>query len=145
MSSSVSFANKPQYADTSPVWSEVDELDENREVRIREALKVAFGDAVNDQIEVPKKESTSNPRIEEPMGKGEVGDFSLPPEFETSSQPTSIGSPITKFWGMLLSAAAEKALETLKVLRDTYGSERPVPPGHVRVRWTCVSLVAPQS
>jgi hypothetical protein len=144
-SSSASFSNELRHADASPVWSEIEESDEIREAQIRDALKKAFGRVTKDNVPSPSEESKSIPRIEEPVDEQKAADFSLPPEFEIRSERSVRGSPVTTFWGMVLSALSEKAFEGIKVLRDTYGSERPVSPDHVRVRWTCVSIVLPLS
>jgi len=140
---SVSFENQLQYADAPSVWSEVDESDEMSNARLRDAVKEAFSRVTNNNMSVQNEESRSIPRIEEPMGEEKALDFSLPPEFEIRTERSAGGSSVMKFWGMVLSALSEKAFESIKVLRDTYGSERPVPPDHVRVRWTCVSLFPP--
>jgi hypothetical protein len=132
--SSVSFANEVRHAEASPLWSEVDPSDE-----LREALDKAFGGVTGDNEPVPNEKSRNIPRIEEPASEADVGDFSLPPEVEIRTAPSSGRSPITTFWVLALSALSEKVYEGMRALRDTYGSEPVVPPNHVRVRWTCVS------
>lgn len=42
------------------------------------------------------------------------------------------------FWSLAIAALLGKANQRLKLLRDRYGAEPPVPKKHVRVRWTCL-------
>lgn len=121
-------------ADASPVWSEIDPAEAEK---MREALEEAFGTVADDVSSIH-----SIPKIEEPPNEADTEE-PLPPEYEIQSGPILMSSPMTTFWGLALSALTEKVFQGIQTLRDTYGSEPPVPPNHVRVRWTCVSIVAP--
>ncbi|KAF1846203.1 uncharacterized protein K460DRAFT_355913 [Cucurbitaria berberidis CBS 394.84] len=118
---------------SSPEWSEVDPS-----VELREALGRAFTSAVDIADDVEESfEEISIPRIVEPVDESQIGEIPFPSEVEIRSAPISVRSPTLKFWGLAISALSEKAYKGLKVLGDLYGTEPPVPPGHVRVRWTC--------
>lgn len=129
-------------AERSPVWSEMDPAHAEE---IREALEVAFGTVAEnfgvsrDQSLRSKPSTRSIPRIREPNEVGEDTDFVLPPGLEIRSAPTASGNRFSMFFGLALGAVLDKAVAGLGYLRDTYGSEPPVAPNHVRVRWTCVS------
>ena len=122
---------------SSPEWSEVDPSDE-----LREALGRAFRAVAprGDELEDSEEEQVL-PRIMEPKVEGYPGEIPLPPEVEIHSYPVSIQSPALRFWGLAISALSEKVKEGFEVLRDMYGAEPPMLPGHVRVRWTCVSFL----
>ncbi|KAF2876003.1 hypothetical protein BDV95DRAFT_537787 [Massariosphaeria phaeospora] len=129
-SSSIHIAETNQHA-PSPAWSEVHPSDE-----LREALEEAFG-TVNESMDRIRERPKTVPRIEEPVSEENTGDISLPPELEIRSIPVNTRNPMVTFCGLALSALAEKAFDGLHALRERYGSERPVAPNHVRVRWTC--------
>jgi hypothetical protein len=119
--------------DASPVWSEVDASDE-----LREALENAFGTTQDDVEPAQSPDHSSIPRIEEPIDEG-VGGISMPANIELRPAPIHTGNPTVAFFGLALGALSEKLFNGLYALRLQYGSEPPVPPNHVRVRWTCVS------
>lgn len=119
---------------SSPAWSEVDQADADD---IREALEKAFGTVAEDLEPSQERTRRSIPRIEEPVPDDEVGAFTLPPKTELRPAPTISGNRFAVYSGLVLSAVLDKLLDGLQHLRATYGGERPVPTGHVRVRWTC--------
>lgn len=132
--SSVHFAEENQHI-PSPAWSEVDPSEE-----LREALERAFGTTEDDVDHVHNNSaSRSVPKIEEPVDEDSIGDIPLPFGLEIRSAPFNTRSPMLTFWGLAISALSETLFEGLHALRDRYGSELPVAPNHVRVRWTCVS------
>jgi hypothetical protein len=121
----------------SPEWEEVDHSD-----KLREALGKALASLAPRIEEVENNRvERSVPRIVEPVDSNRVGDVLLPLDIEIRSAPTSVRNPTLMYWGLALSALSDKAYESFKLLRDTFGTEPPVPQGHVRVRWTCVSLL----
>lgn len=135
-SSSINFAEDAQNA-SSPSWSEVDGPEE-----LREALERAFGTVDGDATHQPEKSNTrSIPKIEEPIDQNDVGAILLPPGLELRSPPTHTSSPTLTFWGLALSALSKTLFDGLHALRLRYGAEPPIPPNHVRVRWTCVSTL----
>ncbi|RMZ68486.1 transcription factor c2h2 [Pyrenophora seminiperda CCB06] len=125
---------------SSPEWTEVNHSDELRSDELREALKKiarsSFADIEDENGEVISP-NRSLPTIVEPVEDIHVGEIPLPSEVEIRSPPIHIRSPTLMYWGLAFSALSDKAYEGFKLLRDTFGSERPVPQGHVRVRWTC--------
>jgi hypothetical protein len=136
-SSSVHFSEDKQHI-PSPTWSE--EADPSEQ--LREALERAFGTTEDDVDHVQKSPtSRSVPRIEEPVHEDDIGNIPMPFGMEIRSAPVNTRHPILTFWGLAISALAERAFEGLHALRDRYGSEPPVPAGHVRVRWICVCLL----
>jgi hypothetical protein len=119
---------------SSPEWEEVHHTNQ-----LREALgKVLKLDVPGIDKVDEMKEEHSVPSIVEP---DHIGEIPLPSELEIRSTPSSIRSPALMYWGLALSALSEKAYEGFKLLRNTLGTEPPVPQGHVRVRWTCVSCI----
>lgn len=136
-SSSVHFVDENQQAEPSPLGSDVDQSD-----KLRKALEVALGPVPDDGTTKQNREARPIPRIEEPISEENVGEIPLPPELEIRPAPTHTRSPTMTFWGLVLSALSEKASEGIRALRERYGSEPPVPPNHVRVRWICVSPAA---
>jgi hypothetical protein len=121
---------------SSPEWAEVDHPDQ-----LREALGRMLGSVVPSIDVEETNEERSLPRIVEPVDSGQIGEIPLPANVEIRSAPVGVRSPAFMFWGLALSALSEKAYEGFKLLRDTFGTEPPVPQGHVRVRWTCVSSI----
>jgi hypothetical protein len=120
----------------SPEWSEVDPEDQ-----LREALGRALGSRFEDDEDVVETtHQGSIPTIVEPIDE-RIGEIPLPSEIEIRSAPAGLRSPVLMFWGLALSALSDKVYEGFKLLRDSYGTEPPVPQGHVRVRWTCVSSI----
>ena len=121
----------------SPEWSEVDPSDE-----LRAALGRAFRAVAppGNDIEDFGEEKVL-PRIIEPTNEGYIGEIPLPPEVEIRSYPITIQNTTLKYWGLAVRALSEKVKEGFDTLRDIYGAEPPVPPGQVRVRWTCVRYV----
>jgi hypothetical protein len=119
-----------------PVWEEVNRFD-----KLREALGKALDSVVpRTDDEEARDEERSVPRIVEPENSDHIGEIPLQSEVEIRSAPTGVRSPALMYWGLALSALSEKAYEGFKLLRDTCGTETPVPQGYVRVRWTCVSV-----
>ncbi|CAI6337867.1 unnamed protein product [Periconia digitata] len=114
--------------DVSPVWSEVDPSDE-----MRAFLNKAFGavddstDKVDHVLETPADESIANDEI---YGI-------LPPDIETRLSPPPKKNLTSIFFNLAFTALIDGAFEGLTSLRNKYGSEPPVAPNHVRVRWTC--------
>jgi hypothetical protein len=136
-SSSVHFQEDEQHI-PSPTWLEEADPSEG----LREALERAFGTMEGDVDPVDSRSSSRPvPRIEEPVHEEEVGNIPMPFGMEIRSAPVNTGNPLFTFWGLALSALAERAFETMHALRHRYGSEPPVPTGHVRVRWTCVCII----
>ncbi|KAF1940118.1 hypothetical protein EJ02DRAFT_350732 [Clathrospora elynae] len=130
-SSSIDPANDNEKSSTE--WLEVDPSDE-----LREAVGRALRSTVRSNNEIEETtEERAIPRIIEPINQENIGEIPLPSELEIRSVPASIRSPALMFWGLALSALSEKAYEGFKLLRNRYGTEPPVPQGHVRVRWTC--------
>jgi hypothetical protein len=134
-SSSSSIDAEDANAILSPGSAGVGRADELREA-LRRALEHvdSRSENVGDDSNNP-----SVPVIVEPPISDQVGDIPLPPETEIRLAPLESRSPTLRYWGLALSALSDKAYEGFKVLRDTFGAEPPVPQGHVRVRWTCVS------
>ncbi|KAJ4364147.1 hypothetical protein N0V83_009602 [Neocucurbitaria cava] len=109
-----------------PVWSEVDPSAE-----LREALGKAFMTAADSDDEIEESlEERSVPKIVEPMDEGQVGEIPLPSEVEIRSAPVGTGSPTLKFWSLAISGLSEQIHEGFKLLKDAYGAEPPVAPGH---------------
>ncbi|KAF2186597.1 hypothetical protein K469DRAFT_572058 [Zopfia rhizophila CBS 207.26] len=127
--SSVQFADQNEHI-PSPARSEVDPCEE-----LREVLEAAFGGTENNVDHTSG--NTSIPAIQEPIDDDSVGEISMPPGLETRSAPTSTKNPAMTFLGLALNALSDKLFEGFQALRDKYGGEPPVPPNHVRVRWTC--------
>ncbi|KAI0571197.1 hypothetical protein TUN199_10933 [Pyrenophora tritici-repentis] len=119
----------------SPEWTEVNHSD-----KLREALKEVLGSTIpkleDDHAEGVTPRQTL-PEIIEPVEDEHIGEIPLPSEVEIRSAPTNVRSPTLLYWGLALSALSDKAYEGFKLLRDAFGTEPPVPRGHVRVRWTC--------
>ncbi|KAF2469045.1 uncharacterized protein BDR25DRAFT_289215 [Lindgomyces ingoldianus] len=131
-SSSVHFAEEHQNI-PSPAWSEVDASEE-----LRNALERAFENNADDASHIHNPTPImSVPRIEEPIDMDSVGEIPFPPNLEIRSAPVNTKNPFLTFLGLALSALSDRAFEGLHALRERYGGEPPVPPGHVRVRWTC--------
>jgi len=107
---------------------------------LREALRRAL-----DQIESGNEDLDDRfekpvvPTIVEPSIDDHVGEIPLPPEAEIRMASPKGRNTTLRYWGLALSAFSDKAYEGFRLLRDTFGTEPPVPQGHVRVRWTCVS------
>lgn len=149
-SSSVNSDDSIERVHSSAEWSEVDPSDE-----LREALGKVFRSMGHDEKEKDEDDEDDEedeededvverrplPRIVEPVGQDQVGEIPLPSEVELRSSPVSLQSPTLKFWVLAISALSERVYEGFRLLRDTYGAEPPVSPGHVRVRWTCVSTI----
>ncbi len=133
-SSSIHSAESTGRSHFSPKWSEVDASKELRDALGRAFKSMADSD---DDLEDSCDERVLPP-IVEPKYEGHVGEIPLPPEVEIGSFPGSIRSPAVTFWGLAITALANKVHEGFETLRDMYGTEPPVQPGHVRVRWTCV-------
>jgi hypothetical protein len=78
---------------------------------------------------------------EEPVDlNDEAGVFHLPLAFEIRQATNPVKSPLTIFVGLAFTALSSKIFQGIEWLKENYSSEPPVPRGHVRVRWTCVSL-----
>lgn len=118
-------------------WSEVDGSDELREV-LQKVFKAVPGSDGDESLQ--EKSERSVPRTAELDDELNVGDILLPPDLEIRSAPVNTKSPMSMFWSLAFSALTEKVYEGFKTLQDNYGAEPCVPPGHVRVRWTCVSM-----
>lgn len=127
-------AHETEPAEASPIWSEVGSTDADE---LREALEKAFGTVAHDLEPSLERTKRSIPSIKEPVNDGEVGMQPLSPGLEIRSAPTMSNNRFALFWGLALGAVLDKVVEALQHLRDTYGSEPPVPADHVRVRWTC--------
>jgi hypothetical protein len=121
----------------SPEWAEVDRSDE-----LHEALGRALGKVIprNGDVENDIREF-SVPKVIEPLDNDHIGEITLPSELEIRSAPLGGRSLTAMYWGLALSALSDKAYEGFRLLRDTFGTEPAVPQGHVRVRWTCVSIM----
>ncbi|KAF2124379.1 hypothetical protein P153DRAFT_390417 [Dothidotthia symphoricarpi CBS 119687] len=133
-SSSSSMASSPetQGRGQSSRWSEVDGPDE-----LREALQKVLETAPQSIQRIGETSERSVPRIVKPDDELNVGEIPLPAELEIRPMIVSTKSSMMTFWGLALSALTEKLHDGFTVLRDSYGAEPRVPPGHVRVRWTC--------
>lgn len=120
---------------SSPEWSEADPSEE-----LREALGRVLG-APSSENDGPEHTTYGRtlPLIVEPLEEHQVGEVPLPSEYEMRSAPVYSRSSTVMYWGLALSALSDKVYEGFQMLRKHYGAEPPVPPGHVRVRWTCVS------
>ncbi|EUC45147.1 hypothetical protein COCMIDRAFT_37109 [Bipolaris oryzae ATCC 44560] len=107
---------------------------------LREALR-ALSDIVSDPSNGNQGiDDTQDPavhRLAEPVNKDCIGDIVLPSETEIRSAPSGVRNPALVYWALAFGALSDKVYEGFKVLRDVVGPERPVPRGHVRVRWTC--------
>ncbi|KAF1833858.1 hypothetical protein BDW02DRAFT_499688 [Decorospora gaudefroyi] len=118
---------------SSPEWTEVVQSDE-----LREALRKALGSTLSEtDVAEEATEEQPLPVIVEPVDDDNVGEIPLPSEVEIRSAPLGVRNPALMYWGLTLSALSDKVYEGFKLLRDTFGTEPPVPQGHVRVRWTC--------
>ncbi|KAL6702509.1 hypothetical protein ACN47E_001599 [Coniothyrium glycines] len=114
-------------------WMEVKHPEE-----LRKALSHAIGPNMStSQYSRVMLDEKDLPQIVEPDDDSHVGDISLPPEVEIRSTPLHAWSPSFRYWGLALSALSNKLHQGFRLLQEQYGSERPVPRGHVRVRWTC--------
>jgi hypothetical protein len=128
-----SSSSSPVSSHDEAQWSEV-----NTSRELREALIRVFGNAAKEDRETQKHVPLSIPTIVEPIDEHDVGQIPLPSEFEIRLPPTSTGSPLLKYWMLAFSALTDSVHSTFGALLDRYGTERPIPPQHVRVRWTCV-------
>lgn len=123
-----------QPSQEAPIWTEIRPEDAEE---VRETL---FG-TVPDELESIREDTRrSIPRIEEPVSQDDVGKFDLPPGYEVHSVRSVQGNRFSAYLGLALGAVLDNLVDGLHHLRQTYGSEPPVAPGHTRVRWTCVSF-----
>jgi len=119
----------------SPQSAGASRADELREALRRALDQIQSGNEdLDDRLEKPVV-----PTIVEPSMDDHVGEISLPPEAEIRMASPEGRNTTLRYWGLALSALSDKAHEGFRLLRDTFGTEPPVPQGHVRVRWTCVS------
>ncbi|PVH98480.1 hypothetical protein DM02DRAFT_45421 [Periconia macrospinosa] len=133
LSSSVEIQGHPQQAEeTSPVWSEVDPSEELRAACA--ALGKTFGNVADDALP-DSPQNVSAPNMEN-LPESDTGGI-LPPYIVTRMPPPYKKNPTATFLNLALTALIDSAFTGLTSLRNTYGSEPPVPPKHVRVRWTC--------
>ncbi|KAE8864217.1 hypothetical protein PTNB73_05102 [Pyrenophora teres f. teres] len=113
---------------SSPEWTEVNHSDE-----LREALKKVLGSTVPKFEDGHAEGITPKqilPEIIGPVDNEQIGEIPLPSEVEIRSASANVRSPTLMYWGLALSALSDKAYEGFKLLRDTFGTEPPVPRGH---------------
>ncbi|KAH7556370.1 hypothetical protein BM1_05804 [Bipolaris maydis] len=108
---------------------------------LREALR-ALGNVVSDpgngdQSIGDTQDPTTVHGPVELLDENCIGDILLPSETEIRSAPSGVHNPALMYWALAFGALSDKVYEGFKLLRDVVGPERPVPRGHVRVRWTC--------
>jgi hypothetical protein len=122
---------------SSPEWQEASHSDV-----LRKALR-ALGNAASNQDNGEKgiedTQDLSASHVNEPINEDRVGEILLPSETEIRSVPSGVHNPTLTYWVLAFGALSDKVYEGFKLLRDALGPEQPVPRGHVRVRWTCVS------
>lgn len=110
---------------------------------LRKALR-ALGDDVSDPGNgdqgIADTQDPTVHRLVESVDEDCIGDIMLPSETEIRSAPSGVRSPALMYWALAFGALSDKVYEGFKLLRDVVGPERPVQRGHVRVRWTCVSV-----
>jgi hypothetical protein len=131
-----SLADSNEEAHSALQWSEVNHSEKLLEALHRLGPPVPSIDNSEEAIE-----ERSLPKIIEPLDESHVGEIPLPAEVEIRSTPLHSQSSTIRYLALVLSAFSEKAYEGFKYLHSQYGSEPPVPRGHVRVRWTCVSHI----
>ncbi|KAI4615224.1 hypothetical protein J4E83_006950 [Alternaria metachromatica] len=134
-SSSSSIDTEDANALLSPQSAGASRADELREALRRALDQVESGNEdLDDRFEKPVV-----PTIVESFIDDHVGEIPLPPEAEIRMASPEGRNTTLRYWGLALSAFSDKAHEGFRLLRDTFGTEPPVPQGHVRVRWTCYS------
>ncbi|KAI4688226.1 uncharacterized protein J4E84_005156 [Alternaria hordeiaustralica] len=132
-SSSSSIDTEDANALLSPQSAGVGRADELREALRRALDQTESGNEdLDDRFEKPVV-----PTIVEPSIDDHVGEIPLPPEAEIRMASSEGRNTTLRYWGLALSALSDKAYEGFRLLRDTFGTEPPVPQGHVRVRWNC--------
>ncbi|KAI4921132.1 uncharacterized protein J4E92_008118 [Alternaria infectoria] len=110
----------------------------SRADELREALRRALDQIESENEDLDDRfEKPVVPTIVEPSIDDHVGEIPLPPEAEIRMASPEGRNTTLRYWGLALSALSDKAYEGFRLLRDTFGTEPPVPQGHVRVRWTC--------
>lgn len=117
----------------SAVWEEV-----GQSQQLREAVERILGGVENQDDRLDEKDPI--PTIQEPIDIEAVGEIPLPPGLEVRPSPISTTSPAATFARLALNALSSKGFSILDDLRVRYGSEPPVAPNRVRVRWTCVCI-----
>lgn len=130
-------AQEAEPTENSPEWPEVDPADAEH---IREALEEAFGKVADNIESSPVRGKRTIPRIKAPLDDEEEGLYILPSSLEIRPALATPGNRFSMFLGLAIGAVLDKVLEGVHHLRDSYGGEPVVPAGHVRVRWTCVSV-----
>ncbi|KAF2848479.1 hypothetical protein T440DRAFT_480815 [Plenodomus tracheiphilus IPT5] len=106
--------------------------------QLREAVARALGqEASQSAASSSVTYSQALPVIIEPTNEEAIGEISLPSDLELRSVPADNRNMTLRLLNLAISALSDKAYEGFKILRDRYGAEPPVPPGHVRVRWEC--------
>lgn len=68
-----------------------------------------------------------------------VGAIPLPSNYETRQPSSPNVGPLSTFIRLSFKSVLSQLSESMLWMRDQCTEELPVPPGHVRVRWTCVS------
>ena len=123
---------------SSPEWQE----ESHSEIlsRALKALASTVPDQARDKQSVEGTAGFPIPHVVEPADEDHIGKIALPSELEIRPASSGPRHPMLIYWGLAFGALSDKVYEGVKLLRDAIGPERPVPKGHVRVRWTCVSV-----
>ncbi|CBX91311.1 predicted protein [Plenodomus lingam JN3] len=102
--------------------------------KLREAVERALGqEASQPGTSKSSAYGWALPKIVEPPIDESISKISLPYDLELRQSPNSGRNSTLKFWSLAIAALLGKANQRLKLLRDRYGAEPPVPKKHVRL------------
>lgn len=138
-----SSSNSPSEVYDNDIKSSPELQEASHSEALREALKTlsdVVSDPGNGDQDIGDTQDPAMNHFVEPVNEDCIGDIVLPSETEIRSAPSGMRNPVLMYWALAFGALSDKVYEGFKLLRDAVGPERPVPRGHVRVRWTCVSV-----